>query len=260
MISHCPQCQGSNVNAVGAGTEKIEQILNYYFPNTELVRLDRDEIKNQTDLEQATSTIHKGQPCLIVGTQMIVKGHDFPNVTLVVVVDADGLFFSSDFRAMEKGAQQLLQVAGRAGRGEKKGVVTIQTRQPEHPLFELLMQHQYTSFMQNELRERELCALPPFSKLATVRAESVDAAKCQQALTQLKEYLNSAKELAGICIAGPLSAAISRKQNRYRYYLHVFAESNKQRFIAQHYTLHFIQHLKQRDLRLSIDVDPIETN
>ena len=260
IVSNCPQCQGVNVNAVGAGTEKIEQILNYYFPNTELVRLDRDEIKTQADLEQATSVIHKGQPCLIVGTQMIVKGHDFPNVTLVVVVDADGLFFSSDFRAMEKGAQQLLQVAGRAGRGEKKGVVTIQTRQPDHPLFELLMQHQYTSFMENELRERELCALPPFSKLATIRAESTDSGKCEQALTELKDYLNSIKELAGICIAGPLSAAISRKQNRYRYYLHVFAESNKQRFIAQHYTQHFIQHLKQRDLRLSIDVDPIETN
>ncbi|KZZ16092.1 hypothetical protein A3750_10740 [Oleiphilus sp. HI0079] len=260
IVGSCPQCKGTNVNAVGAGTERIEQILHYYFPNTDLVRLDRDEIKNQADLEQATSIIHQGQPCLIVGTQMIVKGHDFPDVTLVVVVDADGLFFSSDFRAMEKGAQQLLQVAGRAGRGDKKGEVTIQTRQPEHPLFELLKQHQYTNFMQNELRERELCALPPFSKLATIRAESVDAGRCEQALAQLKGCLNSTKELAGICIAGPLSAAISRKQNRYRYYLHVFAENNKQRFIAQHYTLHFIHQLKQRDLRLSIDVDPIETN
>lgn len=260
IIRNCPQCQGTNVNAVGAGTEKIEQILKYYFPNTELVRLDRDEIKTQTDLERATNIIHKGQPCLIVGTQMIVKGHDFPNVTLVIVVDADGLFFSSDFRAMEKGAQQLLQVAGRAGRGDKKGIVAIQTRQPEHPLFELLMQHQYTSFMQNELRERELCALPPYSKLATIRAESIHAEKCEQALLQLKDYLNSAKELAGLCIAGPLSAAVSRKQNRYRYYLHIFAENSKQRFIAQHYALHFIQHLKQRDLRLSIDVDPFETN
>ena len=113
---------------------------------------------------------------------------------------------------------------------------------------------------QNELRERELCALPPFSKLATIRAESTDAGKCEQALVQLKEYLNTSKELASICIAGPLSAAISRKQNRYRYYLHIFAENNKQRFIAQQYTLHFIQHLKQGDLRLYIDVDPIETN
>ena len=260
MIRNCHQCQGSNVNAVGAGTEKIEQILNYYFPNTELVRLDRDEIKTQIDLERATSTIHKGEPCLIVGTQMIVKGHDFPHVTLVVVVDADGLFFSSDFRAMEKGAQQLLQVAGRAGRGDKKGVVTIQTRQPDHPLFELLIRHQYSEFIRNELRERELCALPPFSKLATVRAESPDANTCEQALSQLKEYLTEAPELAGLCIAGPLSAAISRKQNRYRFYLHVFAESNKQRFIAQHYTLHFMKHLKQRDLRLSIDVDAVETN
>ena len=96
--------------------------------------------------------------------------------------------------------------------------------------------------------------------MVSVRAESGDTATCEQALIQLKEYLNTANELAGLCIAGPLSAAISRKQNRYRFYLHIFAENPKQRFIAQHYTLHFIQQLKQRDLRLSLDVDPIETN
>lgn len=261
QISHqCPECQGTNVNAVGAGTERIEQILNYYFPHTRTLRLDRDNIKNQTQLDECITEIRDGSPCLIVGTQMLAKGHDFPDVTLVVVVDADGLFFSSDFRAMEKGAQQLLQVAGRAGRGEKAGHVAIQTRQPEHSLFETLKQHDYHSFMENELRERQLCALPPFSKLMTIRSETPDPVSGEQHLTHLKQYLLDQEELADLFIAGPLAASISRKQNSFRHYLHCFGKDNKQRYIAQQYALHFIQSVKQHKLRLSIDIDPIETS
>lgn len=247
------------MHALGAGTERLENILAFYFPKTSIVRLDRDNIKNQSDLEAATSNITSGAAGLIVGTQMIAKGHDFPNVTLVVVVDADGLFFSSDFRAMEKGAQQLLQVAGRAGRGDKKGRVIIQTRQPEHPLFETLRRHDYQQFMQNELRERELCALPPFSKLMSIRSEAASAAQAEHVLSQLKTYLLAQPQLTTAFVAGPVAASITRKQNHYRFYLHFFGETPKQRFIAQHYALHFISSIKDKKLRLSIDIDPVET-
>jgi len=259
ILSSCSQCQSTNVHALGAGTERLENILAFYFPNTPIARLDRDQIKSQQDLEAVSGQILSGTAGLIVGTQMIAKGHDFPDVTLVVVIDADGLFFSSDFRAMEKGAQQLLQVAGRAGRGDKKGRVIIQTRQPEHPLFDKLRKHDYRQFMQDELRERELCALPPFSKLMSIRSEAPSLMQAEQILLQLKSYLVTQNELTSAFIAGPIAASITRKQNHYRYYLHFFGESPKQRYIAQQFAQHFIGSVKDKKLRISIDIDPIET-
>lgn len=256
----CGHCKGQNLHPLGAGTQRLEHILAYNFPNIPTIRIDRDEIKSQADLEKATKVVHEGQPCLIVGTQMIAKGHDFPNVTLVVVTDADGLLFSTDFRALEKGAQQLLQVAGRAGRAKKSGNVLIQTHQPEHPLFEHLKQHNYAKFIESELRDRELCALPPFSKLMSMRAESEQQLKPQQALEAIKEQLRGSSGLETLCIAGPIAAGIKRKKNRFRYYLHVFCEDARQRHQAQQCALHFMDSIKDSKLRISIDIDPIETN
>ena len=256
----CGHCKGQNLHPLGAGTQRLEHILAYNFPSIPTIRIDRDEIKSQADLEKATKVVHEGQPCLIVGTQMIAKGHDFPNVTLVVVTDADGLFFSTDFRALEKGAQQLLQVAGRAGRAKKPGKVLIQTHQPEHPLFEHLKQHNYAKFIENELRDRELCALPPFSKLMSLRAESEQQLKPQQALEEIKHQLKDSSGLETLCIAGPIAAGIKRKQNRFRYYLHIFCEDARQRHKAQQCALHFMDSIKDSKLRISIDIDPIETN
>ena len=257
--THCGQCQSSNVNTVGSGTEKLEQIIQYYFPKRATVRLDRDEIKTQNDLELRLDIIKKGEPCLIIGTQMLAKGHDFPDVTLVVVVDADGLFFSSDFRALEKGAQQLIQVAGRAGRGSKSGRVLIQTRQTDNPLFSFLKQHDYASFMAQELDEREICELPPYSRLLNIRAESTSAQSGETALNQLKQTL-SILNIENILISGPLPAAITRKQNRFRHNLHIFCGNAKDRYFLQQHIIHFIQHQTDRKLRLSIDVDPTEIN
>jgi len=254
----CAECGSNNLNALGAGTEKLEQLLSYNFPRAHIVRLDRDEIKTQQDLELATTPVREGIPCLIIGTQMVTKGHDFPHVTLVVVVDADSLFFSSDFRALERGAQQLLQVAGRAGRGEKTGRVIIQTRQPEHPLFNYLRQHDYTQFITEELSDRQLCSLPPYSKLMSVRCEASSLQASQHALSNLKSMLASHPELQGALLAGPIAASIKRKQNKYRSYLHIFCTDVKQRLAAQQHALHFIKEIKGRTVRLSLDVDPIE--
>lgn len=256
----CGHCQSQNLHPLGAGTQRLEHILAYNFPSTPIVRIDRDEIKSQKDLEEATKVVHAGEPCLIIGTQMIAKGHDFPNVTLVVVTDADGLFFSTDFRALEKGAQQLLQVAGRAGRASKPGKVLIQTHQPDHPLFEQLKKHDYAKFIENELRDRELCALPPFSKLMSIRGESEQQIKPQQALEELKALLRSTNGLETLCIAGPIAAGIKRKRNRFRYYLHIFCEDARQRHQAQQHVLNFASSTRDNKLRLSIDIDPIETS
>lgn len=255
----CLKCSSKKLDAVGSGTERIESILQHYFPNAESIRLDRDNIRSESDIEKAVNSINDGKPKIIIGTQMLAKGHDFQDVTLVVVVDADSLFFSSDFKALERGAQQLLQVAGRTGRGEKPGEVIIQSRQVDNPLFEHIKRNDYLSFMMEELKNRELCHLPPYSKMLSVRAEASDEAIAHTTLQSLKEQLLGIAEIREhAMISGPIAAVITRKQNMFRYYLHVFAQSSTQRLSAQRTIQSFAETTKQHQVRLSIDVDPLD--
>lgn len=257
--TNCLKCQGKKLDAVGSGTERIESILLHYFPHAETVRLDRDNIRSQSDIEKAVNIINDGKPKVIIGTQMLAKGHDFHNVTLVVVVDADALFFSSDFKALERGAQQLLQVAGRTGRGKKAGEVIIQSRQVDNPLFDHIKRHDYLGFLMEELESRELCQLPPFSKMLSVRAEASDEAVAHATLQSLKTQLLNTPEIGQkAMISGPIAAVITRKQNIFRYYLHIFAQTSAQRILAQRVIQSFTDTTKQHKVRLSIDVDPID--
>jgi primosomal protein N' (replication factor Y) len=254
----CQNCNSGNLQPVGAGTERLEQTLNYYFPNTTCLRMDRDQIKSQGSLDKILEEIQSGAPAIIVGTQMLAKGHDFPNVTLVVVVDADGLFFSSDYRALERGAQQLLQVAGRTGRGEKPGRVIIQTRQPEQTLFEHICTHNYRAFLESELDTRKACYLPPFSKMLSIRAEAKTETQASETLSKIKESLDLSSD-SKIFAAGPMPAAITRKQNTYRYLLHIFCATPADRAMIQQKILGSLSTITpSRQVKLSIDVDPLE--
>ncbi len=255
----CHECQHPSLTALGAGTERLEFGLQTQFPDANIVRVDRDSIKNQRQMTELVQQINQGEPCLLIGTQMLAKGHDFHNVTLVVIIDADASFFSADYRAIERSAQQLLQVSGRTGRGSKRGTVLIQTRQPEHPIFEPILRSDYTSIAEHELEERHYCELPPFSKMLTIRAESAKAETGLEELSFIKEsILGPYSNNPAIQISGPIEANIARKSGIYRSYLHLFISDMKAR---SQLVLSLRSHLDSRKAhktKLYIDADPLD--
>lgn len=256
--THCKSCQDTHLASLGSGTERIEIGLAEHFPDTKIIRIDRDSIKKQQDMKRLVEDINQGEPCILIGTQMLAKGHDFHNVTLVAVIDADSSLFSSDFRAFEQSTQLLLQVSGRTGRGKKKGSVLIQTKHAEHPLFIPIIQDDYELAANNELAEREACALPPYSKMISIRVESPKQTTNFEQLLRLKNDLNAKIDSSSnYQLSGPLEASMSRKAGIYRSYLHIFTTSNVTRYKIQTQLPELTDKLK-RYVKVIIDVDPHE--
>jgi primosomal protein N' (replication factor Y) len=251
----CPQC-GFELRPVGQGTERVEERLRELFPQAALVRVDRDAVRGQGDMDAAMHSINSGAARILVGTQMITKGHDFQNMTLVVVLNADQGLFSADFRAAERLAQTIVQVAGRAGRGQRAGEVLIQTAYPEHPLLQTLLSEGYDGFARTALAERAAAAWPPFSRLAVVRASALTAAAAL-------DFLSAARQLAGtprgIRLLGPVPAAMARRAGRYHSQL--LLESTDR--AALHRLLgDWLEKVGElpagRRVRWALDVDPID--
>jgi primosomal protein N' (replication factor Y) len=255
LPANCPQC-GYAVKHVGQGTERVEETLAKLFPDLPIVRLDRDVVRRRGDLEAVVDRINSGEARILVGTQMVTKGHDFPNVTLVVVLNADQGLFSTDFRAPERVAQSIIQVAGRAGRGNKPGEVLIQTEYPEHPLLVSLLAEGYDGFARTALAEREAAGWPPFAHVAVLRASGT-------ALAPVVEFLRQARGLArpprGLKLLGPAPAGMAKRAARY--HAQLLLESGDRQ--ALHRTLKdWLPHVEAlkvpRELRWSLDVDPLE--
>lgn len=255
---HCKACSYDQLSPLGTGTERIELGLSQRFPDTKIIRIDRDSIKKQQDMKALVEEVNRGEPCILIGTQMLAKGHDFHNVTLVAIIDADASLFSADFRAFEHSTQLLLQVSGRTGRGSKKGEVLIQTKHAEHSLFTPIIDSDYGLAARLELQERQECSLPPFSKMIAIRAESyAQSINFEQLLNikaALKDYLG---ERSGYLLSGPLEASMSRKAKVYRAYLHVFTTDNSVRHAIQVRLPGIIGCLKTK-IKLIVDVDPHE--
>ena len=256
LPSRCPQC-GFAVKPVGQGTERIEESLASLFPGVTLARLDRDVVRRRGDMEEVMRRMSSGEARILVGTQMVTKGHDFPNVTLVVVLNADQGLFSTDFRAPERLAQTIVQVAGRAGRGTKPGEVLIQTEFPGHPLLLSLLSEGYDGFARTALTEREQASWPPFSRLAAVR----DSAKTAEGAL---EFLTEARKLAGtpprgLKLLGPVPAAMSKRAGRYHAQLLI---EGADRSSLHHFLDSWLPAVEQlqsaRRVRWALDVDPIE--
>jgi primosomal protein N' (replication factor Y) len=253
----CPQCSSAQLINIGAGTERIEEFLNKEFPHIKIARIDRDSTRSKGELEARLATVHDGTAQLLVGTQMIAKGHHFPNVTLVVVLDADGGLYSADFHASERMAQLLLQVSGRAGRAEKPGEVLIQTHHPEHQLLNCLIKEGYTTFAQQTLLQRNQAGLPPYNYFALFRVEAVMQSACSEFLHAVKEILQI-NNLA-VQLLGPAIAPIEKRQGRYRWQLLLAAKNRSLLHQLLNEKLPFIEQLKSaRKVRWSIDVDPLE--
>jgi primosomal protein N' (replication factor Y) len=256
----CPSCQSQQLIPVGEGTERSEAFLQQSFPDSQVIRVDRDSTRRKGAMQAVFDKVNSGEPCILVGTQMLAKGHHFANVSLVAVLDADSGLFSPDFRGHERMGQLLTQVAGRSGRGEIRGQVFIQTHQPEHPLLELLMTQGYGDFARQLLSQRQLSQLPPFRHMALIRAES-------NRPDQAENFLRLARQLAeqlcapspDLAYLGPLPAMMEKRAGRFRYVLQIDAEQRAglQHLIAQ-LGPQLENHRDSRRLRWSIDIDPQE--
>ncbi len=255
----CEPCSGTNIFAIGAGTERVEHFLQDHFPNNKINRIDRDTTRNKGSLETKLKQAQSGESSILVGTQMLAKGHDFPNLTLVAILDTDQALFSADFRASEHLAQLITQVSGRAGRAEKTGEVAIQTHHPEHPLLQTLLHKGYPAFADAALQERQSAGLPPARHLVLLRCESVEIQPAQTFLEQAAECARHAK-VEQVELFGPLPAPMERRAGRYRYQLMLQASQRKELHRLVNWWVPQLQQLPAaRKVRWSIDVDPYDT-
>jgi primosomal protein N' (replication factor Y) (superfamily II helicase) len=253
----CPRC-ATELRPVGQGTERIEDALDELFPRVPVVRIDRDTIQSRGEIETALERVHSGEARILVGTQMLTKGHDFPDVTLVVVLNADQGLFGTDFRASERLAQSIVQVAGRAGRASRPGEVLIQSACPGHPLLVRLLAAGYDGFAKAALEERAAACWPPFSRLAVLRAEAASRAEALSFLAAARDAA-PARERGPVRLLGPAPAAMERRAARYRAQLLLESASRGalQRLLAL-WLPRVAQLPEVRRVRWAIDVDPLE--
>lgn len=260
-FSNCPECR-KELFFSGIGTQRIEAALATIIPEARVIRFDRDEITNLDKLEAVLENIKNGKADIIVGTQLIAKGHDFAKVTLVGVINSDQGLYSMDFRAPEYLVQQITQVAGRAGRGESRGRVLIQTAHPQNPYLQIIQNHDHHAFYTMCLNERNLLHLPPFGYLALWRAESTTK---DAGLYFLGKLHTSARGLLqthyrnSVEIMDPVKSPMEKLAGRYRAQLLVKAKNRSSLHQFIHQLLHQIQSAKiSRTVRWSIDIDPMD--
>jgi primosomal protein N' (replication factor Y) len=254
----CPDCGAGDLQPLGQGTEQLEGFLAQRFADYPLIRVDRDATARKGSLDGLLDRLRRADAALLVGTQMLAKGHHFPRVTLVGVLDADGGLYSADFRATERMAQLLVQVAGRAGRGDRPGRVLIQTRYPDHPLLQTLVRKGYRAFAEQALVERQAASMPPYSHQALLRAE---ANRLESAQGFLDEVVGWAREqaVAGVEMWGPVPAPMARRAGRHRVHLLFQAERRDALHgLLQRLPSHAADMPAAKRVRWSLDVDPLD--
>ena len=255
--TYCPQCNSSRLSSRGIGTEQLEVLMHQLFSDTPVLRIDSDNIKNTETLTRALTAIARTQSAVLLGTQMLSKGHHFPRVTFVVVVDADSLLFSPDFRAEERLLQLLVQVSGRAGRADLPGRVLIQTRSPEHPLMSRLLNQPYSDQARDLLQRREALSLPPKGAMGLIRSDSKIENDSIKFLTELSEALTPSDNVR---LIGPMPTLMTRRANMYRYQIIVHGRSRK----AVHEVLQTARDIGSqqklgRKVSWFVEIDPTET-
>lgn len=259
LLHTCPECQSEELFTVGEGTEQIETQLHTLFKDTPILRIDRDSTQRKSAMAKLTQKIHEHDQAILIGTQMLAKGHHFPNVTLVIIMDADAGLFSSDFRGMERTAQLITQVAGRAGRAKKPGHVLLQTYHPDHAAIECLCNLGYEHFAIDDLAERKSLSLPPFYYQMIIRAESGNEQEAMQLLAVMRSDLEPyfSKEVYPV---GPYAAIIVRKAGQHRALISIKSPlRGPLHQTAQMITQWLEQSIQQHKIRFAIDVDPLET-
>mgnify|MGYP001764785729 CR=1 FL=1 len=251
----CPACGNPDIRAIGQGTQRVEEALERHFPSARIIRADRDSTRRKGSWDTMQASIHSGKADLIVGTQLIAKGHDFPNLTLVIALDADGALFSLDFRAEERLFAQLMQVAGRAGRADKPGSVLIQTSFPDHPLFSSLATHDFAGFAQAQLAMRKTGLLPPFSRQAVLRAEAHQLSAAMAWLARAREIIPESPDVE---IFEPVPAPMLKKAGLERAQLWLQSTSRGSLQKALQEWVPQLHTLRAAGIRWHLDVDPVE--
>jgi primosomal protein N' (replication factor Y) len=223
----CPQCGHAEVKHYGIGTEQLEQGLKQRYPKTPILRIDRDVIASREALKSRLQQLQGGEPCILIGTQMIAKGHDYPAITLSVVLDADQALFSASYRASERLAQTLFQVSGRSGRGDREGEAVVQTRFPDHPLMQALLRKDYRSIAADLLQERQSYGFPPFARVVMFRADALELEVALDILEQIKARLQGVQQFDSIACIGPMPALMTRRIGRFRAQLCLMSQDFK---------------------------------
>lgn len=250
----CQQCQSNELTSMGVGTEQLEQGLADYFPQYSSIRIDSDSARGKNKLDNMLNSINNNEHQILIGTQILSKGHHFPNVTLVLILDVDGALFSADYRAAEHLAQLITQLAGRAGRAEKPGEMWLQTHDPGHPLLQDLINNGYAHFAQYALLERQHANLPPYTFQALFKAQALSARDAFDFLQQISQLFSAA---SGVDCVGPIPALMEKRQGQYRMQLLLQSpqRSSLQKAIGQQ--IKQIETLKLGNkIRWSLDIDP----
>jgi primosomal protein N' (replication factor Y) len=250
---NCPECGSPYLKFFGSGTQRVAQELAKQFPQLRCIRFDSDTTRTKGSHRTLLTRFANGEADLLVGTQMLTKGLDLPQVTLVGVVAADGLLHLSDYRAAERAFQTLTQVAGRAGRGDDPGRVIVQTYTPEHPVIQAVQRHEYESFTQSELEQREALNYPPYGRLILLRLSSLDAAEVEHTAQMLATELGN-NTTSGYDILGPAPAGILRVANRYRWQILLKFSQKLQPALPD---WNYVRSLCPPSVSLTIDVDPL---
>jgi primosomal protein N' (replication factor Y) len=250
----CPECGSSELISLGKGTERIDETVQEMFPGVGVIRVDRDTTRRKGTMADLLERVKRGEGQILIGTQMLAKGHHFPGITLVALLDVDQGLFATDFRASERMAQLIMQVAGRAGRDEQRGEVILQTHHPDNPLLHLLLEKGYGAFARAALEEREHAQLPPYTSIALLRAEATAAELPEQFLNDAKNLNESTPNR--VQMLGPVPAPMARRAGRYRSHLLIQANrrADLQRMLSD-WTPRLDKLKSARKVRWSLDVD-----
>lgn len=255
----CADCGSTQIVDVGVGTEQVFDWLNEQFPEANAIRIDRDSVSRKGELERKLNAVAAGEHQLLIGTQMLAKGHHFPDLTLTVIVNLDSALYSADFRAIERMAQILVQVAGRAGRAEKKGQVILQSHFPDHPYLQSLIQHGYPALQSQLLDERQKMRLPPYIFWAFIRLEGLQLHKVQQASEQINQLFqqNVMQHYDAVELFAAMPAPQAKRAGKYRYLI-VFQSAKRSMLNAamQQLVASLESNSFTNSVRWTIDIDP----
>ncbi len=255
--SSCEACAGANLTTMGVGTEQVEKTLQGILPTARIARMDRSVIKTRKDLESILTTVANREVDVIIGTQMLAKGHDFPGISLVGILMADATLNMPDFRAAERTFQIITQVSGRAGRGEIAGEVILQSLNPDAPILHQAMAGEYENFYTEELKARAALGFPPSKRMAMLRFQHKNQARVQEVADRVVQFLVS-RALPGVQILGPAEAPLARIKNFYRWHCLAKCDSVRQMQTLIHMAIEYSDHLKS-GVQMAVDVDPVST-
>ena len=251
-------CDGKKIT-VGHGTEKIEEELNYKFPEEMIIRIDRDTTSSNKKRKEAFGYARSGEAKILVGTQMLTKGHDFPNLSLVAFVNVDQGLFGSGYRSSERFAQQYYQASGRCGRRNKKGLVLLQTHNPENEALKSLLNDSYVAFYEKNKEDRKRLEWPPYTYSFLVRAESPSEKKVFDFLDVVADFIKNSEEISSIKLLGPIQSPIGVIRGKKRGQLMLISKNRKKLHMIGGRLISFIDAKKLgRKVKWSIDVDPTD--